>query len=254
MTSLLVHGEGATAALHALAAQDAGFTRVASGSDIVVVAASAADPLSLACDGLARGAKVLVDPPLSSAALRELMAADAGRSLLWWGDQRRYAPAWVVAASTAPVDTSHVSVVASRPNDPNEGSDPVRVLGPAALAAVETLLGSVVDLSVEPDAVGTTVHVAAARGTAQLRLEFVAHTSDAYWHAQAAGAQGVVSVELAPHTLLERDGEPIEVRDRHRTSDVRLERLGFIDQLLAVADGRGQVDAADLRRLELLGC
>ena len=250
-STITVVGDGPTAALHALAVEDAGLQRVASGGEILVVAASAGERVGLALVGLERGARVLVDPPLSVAELEQLVDADGGRQLLWLSDHRRFAPAWLTAVRLTPSGSDHVSVLVSRPAGDGEGEDPVMVLGPSALAAAEALAGPARSVSVHRDGTSATVAVDMEGGaTATLRLEFGAEV--AVWHAQAAGPEHVVAVELVPDPLVERNGEPVPVPRRHQTRDDRLEHLGYIDQVLAVAAGAGTEVREDLRRLQIL--
>ena len=252
-TTVTVVGDGPTAALHALAAEDAGLQRTASGGDLLVVAASAGERVGLALVGLERGAAVLVDPPLSADDLATLVEADGGRRLLWLSDHRRFAPAWTTALRLAPGTSDHVSVLVARPGGDGEGDDPVAVLGPSALAAAEELGGPATSVTVrqDPGATAAVLDVGLAGGaTATLRLELGADV--AVWHAQAAGADHVVSVELAPEPLVERNGEPVPVPRRHQTRDDRLEHLGYVDQVLAVVAGVGGQVGEDLRRLRLL--
>ena len=253
-TTVTVVGDGPTAALHALAAEDAGLTRVAANGELLVVAASACERVGLALVGLERGARVLVDPPLTVDELEQLGRADAGRQLLWLADHRRFAPAWTTASRLTPAGTTHVSVLVARPAGVGEGDDPVLVLGPGALAAAEALAGPARAVAVRHDAGAAnsaTVDVELEGGaTATLRLELGADV--AVWHAQAAGPEHVVSVELAPEPLVERNGEPVPVPRRHQTRDDRLEHLGYIDQVLAVAAGAGAEVREDLRRLRIL--
>lgn len=249
--TVTVVGDGPTAALHALAAEDAGLQRVASGGEILVVAASAGERLGLALVGLERGARVLVDPPLSPTELERLVEADGGRQLLWLADHRRFAPAWLTAQRLTPSGSDHVSLLVSRPAGDGEGDDPVMVLGPSALAAAEALAGPARSASVQRDGTSATVEVELEGGaTATLRLELGAEV--AVWHAQAAGPEHVVAVELVPEPLVERNGEPVPVPRRHQTRDDRLEHLGYIDQVLAVAAGAGAEVREDLRRLRIL--
>ena len=248
--TVTVVGDGPTAALHALAAEDAGLQRVASGGEILVVAASAGERVGLALVGLERGARVLVDPPLRPEDLEVLVEADGGRQLLWFADHRRFAPAWLTAQRLAPSGTDHVSVLVSRPSGDGEGDDPVMVLGPSALAAAEALAGPARSVTVQRDGTAATVDVAMDGATASLRLELGAEV--AVWHAQAAGPEHVVAVELVPEPLVERNGEPVPVPRRHQTRDDRLEHLGYIDQVLAVAAGAGAEVHEDLRRLRIL--
>ena len=249
--TVTVVGDGPTAALHALAAEDAGLQRVASGGEILVVAASAGERVGLALVGLERGARVLVDPPLSVAELDQLVEADGGRQLLGLADHRRFAPAWLTAVRLTPSGSDHVSVLVSRPAGDGEGEDPVMVLGPSALAAAEALAGPARSVSVQRDGTSATVAVDMEGGaTASLRLELGAEV--AVWHAQAAGPEHVVAVELVPEPLVERNGEPVPVPRRHQTRDDRLEHLGYIDQVLAVAAGAGAEVREDLRRLRIL--
>ncbi|MFM7064808.1 MAG: hypothetical protein ACKO04_15165, partial [Actinomycetes bacterium] len=150
--------------------------------------------------------------------------------------------------------SDHVSVLVARPGGDGEGDDPVAVLGPRALAAAEELARPATAVAVRrtPGAPTTAVvDVALAGGaTATLRLELGADV--AVWHAQAAGPDHVVSVELAPDPLVERNGEPVTVPRRHQTRDDRLEHLGYVDQVLAVVAGTAAQVSEDLRRLRLL--
>lgn len=249
--TVTVVGDGPTAALHALAAEDAGLRRVASGGEILVVAASAGGRVGLALVGLERGARVLVDPPISSEELAQLVEADDGRQLLWLADHRRFAPAWLTAQRLTPTGSDHVSVLVARPAGDGEGDDPVMVLGPSALAAAEALAGPARSVSVRRSGTTAVVDVELDGGaTATLQLELGADV--AVWHAQAAGPAHVVAVELVPDPLVERNGEPVPVPRRHQTRDDRLEHLGYIDQVLAVAVGAGAEVREDLRRLQIL--
>lgn len=252
-----VVGDGPGAGVHALAAEDAGLVRVARDGGLVVVAPSAPDPTRTAAAALARGAVVVLDPPVTAADLSVLVDLDAGHGRLHLGDHARFSPGWTVATAPSPGDqhaaADHVSVVITRPATDGEGDDPLLVLGPGALAAAEALAG---DLVVDVEVVRRTTGVAEVRlrlagggsGTAQLTFG-----TDALWQAQVASADRVVTVELAPTTLVERNGEPVLVPPGPRTRDARLVDLGYLGQLAAVAAGAATTAVDDdLRRLRLL--
>lgn len=59
------------------------------------------------------------------------------------------------------------------------------------------------------------------------------------WDLQAASATGVVRAELMPELLLEHDGEPVALAPTRPGADPRLEHLGYVAQLEAVAAAVG---------------
>ena len=185
-------------------------------------------------------------------ALAAVTGGATGR--LHLGDHARFAPARRAAGPPAgPV--RHVSVVVARPPTDGEGPDPVAVLGPGALAAAEQLAGATV--------AALTVHrPAAGRAVVDLRLTDggtgsldLAFDDAAVWQAQVASDDEVVTVELAPLPVAERNGDPLPVDPGPPTRDRRLVDLGYLDQLRVLADVHADAAPAhveDVRRLRLL--
>ena len=250
-----VLGEGPAAGIHALAAEDAGLTRVAKDGSIVVAAGNNSHQIELAYRAIADGRRVLIDPPLAASVLLELVEADPSRSLLWISDHRKYAPGWrLVRDLTSSLRAEHASVVISRPPIDGTGTDPLAVLGLSALATVEDLFGDHSEISSitrsGASAQIDVVSVDGARGSLHLTLA----DGDAVWQAQVASSSEVVTVELSPQVTVERNGEPVPLpTHRQRAArDPRLAELGYIDQLLAISAGVGYLTPADLRRVQLL--
>lgn len=293
-------GAGSIAAVHALAADAAGLrvSAVASaggrsarhlagqldarrcrpgdlpaGADLLVVATPPRHHEELALAGLAAGARVLVEKPLTTtlaAADRLVDAAGRPDAVLRCAENLLHAPAWaeLVARRARLGALDHLSLRALQP-PPTWGhfAEPLLDGGvlfdlgphPVALAlavagagplSVECRLGSGREDGADDDAELT---IAFAGGlTAELRVSWTSPVT--VWDLQAASDHGVLRLELFPNVVLEADGEPVAVAPRHPGAEAGLERFGYVAQLadLAGADPAGQTAAAARQVLEVI--
>ncbi len=292
--SVSLGGAGYIAVVHALAAQAAGLDvravasaggssarhlageldarrcrpeELPAGADLLVVASPPDAHPELALQGLAAGARVLVEKPITSTladADRLVEAARRPGAVLLGAENLLHAPLWRALAHRRNRlgMLSHLSVrTLQPPPDWGHFTRPLAAGGvlfdlgphPVALAlaaadeppvAVRAELSSQREDGADDDA---RVRLRFASGLeATLQVSWTA--PEVVWDLQAASDDGVLRLELLPEVLLEQDGEPVEVPMRHRVPDPRLEQLGYVDQLLdAVADEpRGQ-SARDAR-------
>ena len=222
------------------------------GADLLVVATPPESHVELAIAGLAGGAVVLVEKPIAPTLADgdRLAAAVAGRPgrPVAVGENLLHAPPVQAAlqrrSAIGPLD--HLSLRTVQP-PPTWGhfTRPLRSggvlfdLGPHALAVALALADD------DPVAVSASLRSSRPDGVddeAQVAVEFaggltatleVSWTADQpQWGAQAASSSGVVRIELVPEVIVERDGEVVDVIDRRTTVDPRLERLGYVDQLI----------------------
>lgn len=115
-------------------------------------------------------------------------------------------------------------------------------LGPHPIALVLELAGE--------DPVGVTARLSSSRDDgadddASVKIRFrsgLVATLDVSWTApstewsiQAASPDAVVRLELTPEPLVEVNGESVVVNPVHDVVDPRLESMGYVDQLLAIA-------------------
>ncbi|UDY35905.1 Gfo/Idh/MocA family protein [Dermatobacter hominis] len=230
------------------------------GADLLVVASPPATHAALVAQGLAGGADVLVEKPFTTtlADADELvgLAAEPG-PLLRCAENLLHAPAWRAFAAhrSGMGPLQHLSARTLQPpptwghfTQPLEAGGVLFDLGPHALAlvigaAAEPVVGVAATLSSSRDD--------GADDDAVVRLRFasglvasvdVSWTSpDTEWSLQAASPDGVARLELYPDVLVELDGEPVTLPDRHPSApDPALERMGYVDQLrdtASAADG-----------------
>lgn len=288
-TTVALAGAGAIAVVHALAAPEAGcrVTAVASaggssarhlagqldeqgrhpvrnvaveqlpaGADLLVVATPPDSHSELVLVGLAAGADVLVEKPLTTTlaeADRLVEAASApGAPLLRCAENLLHAPAWTAAvAHRRGMGTlGHLSA-ATRGTPPSWGhfERPLTAggvlfdLGPHPLALVMELAAERV---VGVSATLSSTRADGADDDASVSLRFtsglvasvdVSWTADEpEWSVQAASDDSVVRLELYPEVTLEVNGEAVGIPSRYPgAADVRLERMGYIDQLRSIA-------------------
>lgn len=272
-----VASKGGSSARHLAGELDARRSRIEdlpAGADVLVVCTPPSSHVELALQGLAGGARVLVEKPLAPT------LAEADRLVDALGDRPErarcaenllHAPFWRVVQELRPRlgTLDHLSLRTCQPPPdwghfalPLDAGGVLFDLGPHPIAlalgvaaepvvAVSAELTSTRDDGADDDA---TVRLRFESGlVAELRVSWTASTPT--WDVQAASAQGVLRVELLPELLVEHDGEPIELPSRHEAADPRLEQLGYVDQLLDLIGGhddRGQSIEAARHVLEVI--
>lgn len=243
------------------------------GADLLVVATPPASHVELALQGLAAGADVLVEKPLATTLAQADVLVDAatavGGPILRCAENLLHAPFWAAVAPhrSAMGPLQHLSARTMQP-PPTWGhfTRPLRAggvlfdLGPHPVAlvlatadepavSVAASLRSTRDDGADDDAV---VRIRFASGlVATVEVSWTAPTVE--WSLQAASARGVARVELSPEVLVELDGTPVPIADRHGDLvDPALERMGYVDQLRSMAgavhgDDVGGQTAGDAR-------
>lgn len=277
-TTVALGGAGSIAVVHALAAAAAGLRvgAVASasgssarhlageldarrvrpedlpaGAEILVVATPPDAHATLTRQGIAAGARVLVEKPLTdtlAGADALVEAAETASAPVRCAENLLHAPVWheLRARREALGPLGHLSLRTLQPApDWGHFARPLRSggalfdLGPHPIALALAVAGS------EP--VGVRAQLSSTRSDgadddARLELRFehglvaTLHVSwvspELAWDLQAASDSGVLRLELLPEVHLEHDGEPVPVAQRHQVPDARLEQLGYVDQLL----------------------
>lgn len=222
------------------------------GADLLVVATPARAHVGLAIAGIDAGAAVLVEKPLAPTLaeadrlVRAVEATPGARVTV--GENLLHAPAWVTLMSRrAALGTlGHLSVSTLQPPpdwghfaEPMSDGGVLYDLGPHALAlalaaADEPLVAVAATLeSSRPDGADDVAHVRLRFASGLVATVDVSwRAPEPVWQLQAASDTGVLRLELLPEVLLEHDGEPVTVVDRHQSTDASIERFGYLDQLL----------------------
>ena len=267
----VVASEGGSSARHLAGELDARRCRpeeLPAGADVLVVATPPAHHVDLALQGLAAGARVLVEKPVATTladADRLVGAAAAtGAATLRCGENLLHAPSWLELLRRRPAlgTLSHLSVRTLQPPPDwghfarplidggvlfDLGPHPIALALAAAaepVVAVRAQLSSSRDDGADDDA---EVELRFASGLrADVRVSWTA--AEVAWDLQAASDTGVLRLELLPELILEHDGEPVPVPSRHQVPDPRVEQFGYVDQLLdLVAEQPGGQTAAEAR-------
>lgn len=221
------------------------------GADVLVVATPPSTHLDLALAGVAGGARVLVEKPVTTTltAADELVRA-SGRpgAVVRVAENLLHAPAWRAAWERrgALGSPTHLSARALQPppdwghfTEPLTAGGVLFDLGPhplslvlalagAAPVAVSAQLGSTRDDGADDDA-----EVSVRFDSGLVADVVVSWTSEqVVWDLQAASDTAVLRLELLPEVLVEHDGEPVPIpAARHQVPDPRLEQFGYVDQL-----------------------
>lgn len=246
------------------------------GADLLVVATPPPSHVDLAIAGLAEGAAVLVEKPIAptlSEADRLLAAVAATPGArITVGENLLHAPAWRAFSSFRPSlgTLGHLSVQTLQPApdwghfaSPLVDGGVLYDLGPHAIALAIAVAGEPVvaveaTLSSERDDGADDAAKVDLRFGSGLRasVEVSWRSPEAVWQLQAASETGVLRLELLPDVLLEHNGEPVTVADRHDATDPSIERFGYLDQLLdAVSpEPTGQSVAAARTVLDVICC
>ncbi len=250
------------------------------GADVLLVATPAEHHAELALAGLAAGADVLVEKPITTTladadrlvdAAARAAGVDGSGPILRCAENLLHSPAWatVMAHRDRMGPLQHLSLRTLQPpptwghfGRPLASGGVLFDLGPHPVALVMELTGERV--------VGVAASLSSTRedgadDDASLRLRLGSGLTatldvswinpDAEWSLQAASADGVVRLELQPTLLVELDGEPVQVGDRYPEAvDPFLERAGYIDQLVDLTGGgrRGQTPGQARDVLEVI--
>ncbi len=233
------------------------------GADVLVVATPPDSHAELALAGLADGADVLVEKPFTTTladadrlvdAATQVGGADGTGPILRCAENLLHAPAWraITAHRATMGPLQHLSARTLQPPPtwghfarPLTAGGVLFDLGPHPLALVMELAGEPVERAA---AQLSSTRDDGADDAASVRLEFASglvatvevswSSPDVEWSMQAASEHGVVRLELQPALLVELDGDPTDLVDRYPTAaDPFLERAGYIDQLVDIADG-----------------
>lgn len=231
------------------------YAEVAGGVDGVVVSSPPAQHAAHVLDAVRAGAGALVEKPLCTTLVDAdalVDAADAGASI-GYAENLLHAPALRAALAhrqqLGPLQALEVRALQPRPTWGDFltrdwgggvlfdlGAHPVAVALTLALPArpveVRAVLEGAADHPVDEHA---EVEIAfdtglRARVTASWR-----HPDTAVWDAQAAGADGVVRIELLPEVQVERNGAVVPLPAVPAGVPPPLEQLGYLPQLEAFA-------------------
>lgn len=248
------------------------------GVDLLVVATPPPTHAELALQGLAAGADVLVEKPFATTLdeadrlVDAASAVDAGGPILRCAENLLHAPAWAAVtahrATMGPLRHLSARTLQSPPTwghftEPLTAGGVLFDLGPHPLALVMVLAGEpVVAVSAEmgsgrPDGADDDAQVLLRFRSGLEATVDVSWTAgsdgsttsspQAEWALQAASDDGVVRLELYPEVLVELDGEPVAVDDRHPgAADPLLERMGYIDQLTHLESSQTPEAARDV--------
>ena len=269
-----VASAGGSSARHLAGSLDARRCRpedLPDGASLLVVATPPDSHVELALQGLRAGADVLVEKPLAPTLANADRLVAAGEDAAARGrtvhcaENLLHAPLWRAAMTRRPAlgTLSHLSLhTLQPPPDWGHFQRPLTTggvlfdLGPHPIAIALGLAAE------EPVAVAAELSSTREDGAddhAELRVRFASgliatlvvswRGDDVVWDAQAASATGVLRLELLPELLLEADGEPVSVPSRYEVPDPRIEQLGYVDQLKAIAeDGAGTGQSLDAAR------
>ena len=275
-----VASAGGSSARHLAGSLDARRCRpedLPDGASLLVVATPPDSHVELALQGLRAGANVLVEKPLAptlAGADRLVTAAEQATEAgprVRCAENLLHAPLWRAAVERRPAlgTLSHLSLHTLQPppdwghfQRPLTNGGVLFDLGPHPIAIALGLAAE------EPVAVAAELSSTRPDGAddhAELRLRFRSglvaslvvswRGDEVLWDAQAASGAGVLRLELLPELLLEADGEPVTVPSRYEVPDPRIEQLGYVDQLLALAgedDAAGQTVHAARQVLEVI--
>lgn len=239
------------------------------GADLLVVATPPDSHELFVAQGLAAGARVLVEKPLTTT----LAAADrivdqamrSGPHAVLVAENLLHSPFWAAASATSRGlgPPSHLSARTAQPPPawghflgPLTSGGVLFDLGPHPLALVLELAASPARAvnaelaSNRPDGADDWARVTirfASGLSAQVEVSWRGASGqraasddgdDAEWSLQAAWPDSVVRLEFSPEPLLEVNGEPVPVALPRRSVapvDPRLESLGYVEQLVDLA-------------------
>ena len=228
------------------------------GADAVVVATPPSRHAIDAVQALEAGAVALVEKPLATTLAEADAIVDAvdrtGRPVVY-AENLAFSPivgrAVGLARGLGPL--THLSVRTLQPApewgdflEPSWGGGVLFDLGvhPIALALLAAGDDSLVAVRAQLDRGSRAVD---EHALVELRfasslvgtVECSWRNASSEWDLQAASATGVVRAELMPEVVLEHDGEPVPLAPTRPGADPRLEQLGYVAQLEAVAEAVG---------------
>jgi predicted dehydrogenase len=240
-----------------LQARPCRYDELPAGAEAVVVATPPALHSDHALAAIGAGAAVLIEKPLAttlSAADALVAASDAGATVVY-GENLAFAP--VVATARAEVATMgrldylEVRTLSPRPTwgdflVPAWGGGVLFDLGVHAVALALLLAGAAEP--VEVSAVLSSSDGVVVDDHAEVRLRFASgleapieaswRNPSVVWDLQASSPIGVVRADLMPAVALERDGEPVALAPPRSGVDPMVSDLGYVDQILALAEAR----------------
>ena len=222
------------------------------GADLLIVATPPEHHADAGAPGHPRRRRVLVEKPLATTLADADSLVDAAEAAGSGGPLRgEPAPRPGLDRADAstggcrrPSPTCRSGHVSHRPTGDTSPLRSTRAAccSTSALTQWPWRSGSLTDEAVAVSAELSSTRDDGADDDATVRLRFasgliatiiVSWTSpEVAWDLQAAAPDGVLRLEVLPEVLLEHDGEPVAVADRHDVADPRLEHLGYVDQLI----------------------
>jgi predicted dehydrogenase len=232
------------------------YAELPAGADLVVVCTPPARHVDDAVAALQGGAAVLVEKPLAStlADADRLVAAAAAGACVGYAENLAHAPAVTAALARRPRigALTHFDARVVQPPPPwgdflteGWGGGVLFDVGPHPLALALLLARPARPVAVECRLEGSGDHPVDEH--AELTLTFDSgvraplvvswrSSGEILWDGQAAGARGVLRLELLPAPALEADGEPVALPSSGRVlPDPLLDALGYCDQLASFA-------------------
>jgi predicted dehydrogenase len=249
--------ENASARAAQMRATPVPYDKLPAGADIVIVCTPPARHVADAIQALQGGASALVEKPLATTlADADRLVAAAGRAdgRVGYAENLAHAPAVTAALAGRPRLGGLTNLEARVVQPPPPWGDFLTTgwgggvlfdVGPHPLALVLLLARPARPVHVAARLEGSAAHPVDEH--AELTLTFdsglragllVSWRSggEVLWDVQAAGASGVLRVELLPRATLEVDGEPVALAPaRAGLPDPRLDDLGYCAQLASFA-------------------
>ena len=234
------------------------YDELPAGADAVVIATPPSRHAADTVQALEAGAVALVEKPLTTTLAEADAIVDAvdrtGRPVVY-AENLAFSPVVTRAVGIARGlgTLSHLTLRTLQPApewgeflEPSWGGGVLFDLGvhPIALALLVAGDDPLVALRAELDAGSRTVD---EHALVELRfasslvatVECSWRNASSEWDIQAASATGVMRAELMPEIALEHNGEPVALDHTRPGADARLEHLGYVAQLEAVAAAVG---------------
>ncbi len=222
------------------------------GADAVVVCTPPDRHCADALRALRAGAVVMVEKPLASTLHEADKLVEAGGSLLY-AENLAFSPLIVqtnelVRGIGAPTFIE-IRMLSPRPTwgdflSPDRGGGVLFDLGSHAIALALLLAGPDAPVSISASLASSAncdvddeaeVVIEFASGL-RARIETTWTNPDAVWDVQVSSEYGVVRTELIPDPVIEHNGDPVPLPERHSDIAPQLEQLGYIEQMRMLSD------------------